>query len=64
MTSGKTVHLKTFECISGTWALMHLPELILREVLVFSRALRGFQAALLRDVSILVASLIAFSNSN
>ena len=61
MINGKTVHLKTLECTS---ALMHLPELILREVFVFSRALRGFQAALLRDVSILVASLIAFSNSN
>ena len=41
------------------------PKLILSEVLVFSRAFLGLlRAALLSEVSILVASLIAFSNSN
>ena len=42
-----------------------IPTLILSDVFWFSRAFLGLlRAALLREVSILVASLIAFSNSN
>ena len=43
---------------------IYSPTLILREEFALSKAFLGFQLALLRDVSILVASLIAFSNSN